>query len=77
VQTAPRALSAPASESPKQENAVSGKKIKKQKVKKKPKKKKNSLFTFPQVVATSGSTWITADGRVISENQRPQTNSSK
>jgi hypothetical protein len=59
------------------ENSKSGKKIKKQKLKKKPKKKKNSLFTFPRVVATSGSTWITADGRVVSENQRSQSNNSK
>ena len=77
AQTTPRTLPAPPPESPKQENAGAGKKIKKQKVKKKPKKKKNSVFTFPQVVATSGSTWITADGRVVSENQRSQSNTSK
>jgi hypothetical protein len=77
VQTTPRTLPAPSPESPKQENAGAGKKNKKQKVKKKPKKKKNSVFTFPQVVATSGSTWITAGGRVISENQRSQSNNSK
>lgn len=77
AQTTPRTLPAPPPESPKQENAGAGKKIKKQKVKKKPKKKKNSVFTFPQVVATSGSTWITADGRVVSENQRSKSNNSK
>ena len=44
---------------------------------KKPKKDKNSVFTFPQVAATSGSTWITADGKVVSENERPQSNTSK
>ncbi len=77
AQTTPRTLPAPSPESPKQENAGAGKKNKKQKVKKKPKKKKNSVFTFPQVVATSGSTWITADGRVVSENQRSQSNNSK
>jgi hypothetical protein len=77
AQTTPRTLPAPPPESPKQENAGAGKKNKKQKVKKKPKKKKNSVFTFPQVVATSGSTWITADGRVVSENQRSQSNTSK
>jgi hypothetical protein len=48
-----------------------------QKGKNKQKKKKKSVFTFPQVAATSGSTWITADGRVVSENQRPQSNTSK
>lgn len=79
VGQAPRTLPAPpaAAESPTSENSAMGKKIKKQKLKKKPKKKKNSVFTFPQVVAASGSTWITADGRVISEKQRPQTKSSK
>lgn len=69
-----RTLPAPA---PTPENSKTGKKIKKQKLKKKPKKKKKSLFTFPQVVATSGSTWITADGKVVSENQQPQSNTSK
>ena len=79
VGQAPRTLPAPpaAAESSTPENSNTGKKIKKQKVKKKPKKKKNSVFTFPQVVATSGSTWITADGRVVSENQRLQSNTSK
>jgi hypothetical protein len=48
-----------------------------QKVKKKPKKKKKSVFTFPQVVATSGSTWITAGGNVVSEQDRAQSKTSK
>jgi hypothetical protein len=48
-----------------------------QKGKNKPKKKKKSVFTFPQVVATSGSTWITADGKVVSQNERPQSKTSK
>ena len=48
-----------------------------QKGKNKQKKKKKSVFTFPQVAATSGSTWITADGKVVSENKRPQSNTSK
>ncbi len=77
AQTTPRTLPAPPPESPKQENAGAGKKIKKQKVKKKPKKKKKSVFTFPQVVATSGSTWITAGGNVVSEQDRAQSKTSK
>jgi hypothetical protein len=52
-------------------------KIKKPKIKKKPKKDKNSVFTFPQVAATSGSTWITPDGKVVSESQRSQSSNSK
>ena len=75
--TLPAPAPTPAAESPTPENSKTGKKIKKQKLKKKPKKKKKSLFTFPQVVATSGSTWITADGKVVSENQQPQSNTSK
>ena len=49
----------------------------KQKLKKKPKKKKKSVFTFPQVVAASGTTWITAGGNVVSEQDRAQSNTSK
>lgn len=67
----------PAAESPTPENSKKGKKIRKQQLKKKPKKKKKSVFSFPPVVATSGSTWITADGKVASENQQPQSNTSK
>jgi hypothetical protein len=79
VGQAPRTLPAPAAaaESSTPENSNTGKKIKKQKLKKKPKKKKKSVFTFPQVVATSGSTWITAGGNVVSEQDRAQSNTSK
>jgi len=79
VGQAPRTLPAPpaAAESSTPENSNTGKKIKKQKVKKKPKKKKKSVFTFPQVVATSGSTWITAGGNVVSEQDRAQSKTSK
>ena len=62
---------------PPPENPEKEKKIKKQKLKKKPKKKKKSVFTFPQVVATSGSTWITARGNVVSEQDRAQSKTSK
>ena len=74
-----RTLPAPAAaaESSTPENSNTGKKIKKQKLKKKPKKKKKSVFTFPQVVATSGSTWITAGGNVVTEQDRAQSNTSK
>ena len=74
-----RTLPAPvaAAESSTPENSNTGKKIKKQKLKKKPKKKKKSVFSFPQVVATSGSTWITAGGNVVSEQDRAQSNTSK
>jgi hypothetical protein len=76
---APRTVPAPAPapEPPAAENSNTGKKIKKQKLKKKPKKKKKSVFSFPQVVATSGSTWITAGGNVVSEQDRAQSNTSK
>lgn len=74
-----RTLPAPAAaaESSTPENSNTGKKIKKQKLKKKPKKKKKSVFSFPQVVATSGSTWITAGGNVVSEQDRAQSKTSK
>ncbi len=74
-----RTLPAPAAaaESSTPENSNTGKKIKKQKLKKKPKKKKKSVFSFPQVVATSGSTWITARGNVVSEQDRAQSKTSK
>ena len=75
--TLPAPAPTPAAESPTPENSKKGKKIKKQQLKKKPKKKKKSVFSFPPVVATSGSTWITADGKVVSENQQPQSNTSK
>jgi hypothetical protein len=52
-------------------------KTKKPKTPKKPKKDKNSVFTFPKVVAVSGSTWITPDGKVVSESQRSQPSNSK
>jgi len=42
-----------------------------------PQKDKNSVFTFPQAAATSGSTWITPDGKVVSESQRSQSSNSK
>ena len=74
---APRTVPAPAPEPPAAENSNTGKKIKKQKLKKKPKKKKKSVFTFPQVVASSGTTWITEGGNVVSEQDRAQSNTSK
>ena len=76
----------PASEQQNPEISKPGKKIKKPKPKKpkpkkpetkKPKKDKNSVFTFPQVAAASGSTWITPDGKVVSESQRSQSKTSK
>gem|GEM_PF-3377862 len=72
----------PASEQQNPEISKPVKKIKKPKTKKpkppkKPKKDKNSVFTFPQVVAASGSTWITPDGKVVSESQRSRSSNSK
>ena len=62
-------------ESPKKKNFNAGKKVKKKKFKKKSKKK--SREPLAQVVAVSGSTWITADRKVLSEDERERASISK
>ena len=62
-------------ESPKKTKSNAGKKVKKKKFTEKSKKK--SREPLSQVVAVSGSTWITADGKVLSEDERERASISK